>query len=139
LPSWDDTFVFRQKFYRERDINVHLNTEVTEIIRPEKGLIAGGERFNYDKLILDLGAIPAVPPITGIDGQNEFVLATDLKTARVFEEAISRNSTAAIIGTGQIALEVRRRITRKSTSWAGQTGFCEPTWIKIWQKGSRQG
>ena len=114
LPSWDDTFVFRQKFYRERDINVHLNTEVTEIIRPEKGLIAGGERFNYDKLILDLGAIPAVPPITGIDGQNEFVLATDLKTARVFEEAISRNSTAAIIGTGQIALEVAAILKAKN-------------------------
>jgi len=114
LPSWDDTFVFRQKFYRERDINVHLNTEVTEIIRPEKGLIAGGERFNYDKLILDLGAIPAVPPITGIDGQNEFVLATDLKTARVFEEALSRNSTAAIIGTGQIALEVAAILKAKN-------------------------
>jgi len=114
LPSWDDTFVFRQKFYRERDANVHLNTEVTEIIRPEKGLIAGGERFNYDKLILDLGAIPAVPPITGIDGQNEFVLATDLKTARVFEEAISRNSTAAIIGTGQIALEVAAILKAKN-------------------------
>ena len=114
LPSWDDTFVFRQKFYRERDINVHLNTEVTEIIRPEKGLIAGGERFNYDKLILDLGAIPTVPPITGIDGQNEFVLATNLKTARVFEEAISRNSTAAIIGTGQIALEVAAILKAKN-------------------------
>jgi len=106
LPSWNDTFVFRQKFYSERDINVHLNTEVTEIIRSEKRLIAGGESYSYDKLILDLGAIPTIPPIPGIDGQNEFVLTTNLNAARVFEEAIPRHSTAAIIGTGQIALEV---------------------------------
>ena len=31
-PSWDDTFVFRQRFYSDRDINLHLNTEITEIV-----------------------------------------------------------------------------------------------------------
>jgi len=36
LPSWEDTFVFRQKFYDERNIKVHLNTEVTDIIRRGK-------------------------------------------------------------------------------------------------------
>lgn len=106
LPSWNDTFVFTRKFYDQRNVTVHLNTEVTEIIRSEKRLIAGAESYSYDKLILDLGATPAIPPIPGIDGQNEFVLTTSLKTARVFQEAIPQHSTAAIMGTGQIALEV---------------------------------
>ena len=106
LPSWNDTFVFTRKFYDQRNVTVHLNNEVTEIIRSEKRLIAGGEGYNYDKLILDLGATPAIPPIPGIDGLNEFVLTTSLKTARVFQEAIPQHSTAAVIGTGQIALEV---------------------------------
>ena len=106
LPSWNDTFVFRKKFYSERNINVNLDTEVTEVLRTEKQLIAGGESYKYDKLILDLGAIPTIPPIPGIDGQNEFVLTTKLKTAGIFEEAISNHSTAAIVGTGQIALEI---------------------------------
>jgi len=106
LPSWDATFVFRQKFYSERDINLHLNTEVTEIVTIEKRLKAEEESYDYDKLILDLGAIPTIATIPGMDGRNEFVLATNLETAKVFEEAISRNSTAAIIGTGQVALEV---------------------------------
>ena len=63
LPSWQDSFVFRQKFYDERNIKVHLNTEVTDIIREEKFLIAGGESYRYDKAILDLGSIPIIPPI----------------------------------------------------------------------------
>jgi NADH oxidase (H2O2-forming) len=106
LASWDDTFVFRQKFYSDRDIHVNLNTEVTEIVRAEKRLVAGGRSYDYDKLILDLGAIPVTPSIPGVDGRNEFVLATNPRTARVFEEAIPQHSTAAIVGTGQIALEV---------------------------------
>ncbi len=106
LPSWNDTFVFTRKFYDQRNVTVHLNNEVTEIIRAEKRLIAGEKGYNYDKLILDLGATPAIPPIPGIDGQNEFVLTTSLKTARVFQEAIPQHSTAAIMGTGQIAVEV---------------------------------
>jgi len=106
LSSWEDSYVFKEKFYRERNINVYLNTEVTEIIRDKKCLIAGGKRCYYDKAILDLGAIPNIPSIPGIDGQNEFVLSTGMGTAKVFEEAISRCSSAAIIGVGQIALEV---------------------------------
>jgi len=106
LPSWEDTYVFREKFYTERNINVHLSTEVTEIIRDEKRLVAGGKSYNYDKAILDLGAIPTIPPIPGIDGRNEFVLSTNMETAKVFEEAIPKYSSAAIIGVGQIALEV---------------------------------
>jgi NADPH-dependent 2,4-dienoyl-CoA reductase/sulfur reductase-like enzyme len=106
LPSWQDTFVFRQKFYDERNIKVHLNTEVTDIIREKKLLIAGGESYRYDKAILDLGSISVTPPIPGLNGENEFSLNTSLETARAFEDAISRYSSAAIVGTGQIALDV---------------------------------
>ena len=106
LSSWQDSFVFRPKFYNERNINVHLNTEVTDIIREEKRLIAGGKSYSYDKAILDLGSISIIPPIPGLDGQSEFVLDTSLSTARVFEEAIPRYSSAAIVGVGQIALDV---------------------------------
>ena len=106
LPSWQDTFVFREKFYREKDVNVHLNTEVTDIIRGEKRLIAGGVSYSYDKAILDLGSIPVIPPIPGLDGQHEFVLDTSLETARVLGEAIPQYSSAAIVGVGQIALDV---------------------------------
>jgi len=106
LDSWESSFAFRERFYKERNIAVHLDTEVAEIIRDEKRLIAGGGSCSYDKAILDLGATPVIPSIPGLDGQNAFVLSTGLKPARAFEEAIPRYTSAAIIGVGQIALEV---------------------------------
>lgn len=106
LPSWQDSFVFRPKFYNERNINVHLNTEVTDIITEENRLIAGGESYSYDKAILDLGSIPITPPVQGLDGHNEFVLDTSLSTARTLEKAIPSYSSAAIVGVGQIALDL---------------------------------
>ena len=63
-----------------------LNTEVTDILRPEKNVIAGGERYSYDKLILSLGASPITPSIPGLGGRNEFTLSTDLADGRVLEK-----------------------------------------------------
>ena len=106
LLSWESSFAFKDKFYRERDIKVYFNTEITEINREKKRLIAGKRQYHYDKLILDLGASPAVPPIPGLDGRGEFVLSSDLKRAKAFGEVIPKFTKAAIIGAGQVALEV---------------------------------
>jgi NADPH-dependent 2,4-dienoyl-CoA reductase/sulfur reductase-like enzyme len=116
LPSWESSFAFRDKFYEERNIKVHLNTEVTKIVRQEKRLMAGGESHNYDKAILNLGASPVIPPIPGLDGHNEFILSTGLNLARAFESAITKYSKAAIIGVGQIALEIAATLKSKSYS-----------------------
>ncbi|HEX77409.1 MAG TPA: FAD-dependent oxidoreductase [Dehalococcoidia bacterium] len=113
IPSWEDSFAFREGFYRERNITVHLNTEVTDIFRQEKRLVAGGKSYQYDKAILDLGATPWVPPIPGLDGWNEFVLGTDLKYARAFEQAIPKYTSAAIVGAGAIGLEVAAALLAK--------------------------
>jgi NADPH-dependent 2,4-dienoyl-CoA reductase/sulfur reductase-like enzyme len=114
LPSWESSFAFKEKFYKERNIEVHRNTEVTEILREEKRLTTGGANYNYDKAILDLGAIPVIPPLLGLDGWNEFSLSSGLKHASAFEEAIPRCRSAAIIGVGQIALEVAAILRAKS-------------------------
>jgi NADPH-dependent 2,4-dienoyl-CoA reductase/sulfur reductase-like enzyme len=116
LSSWESSFPFRDKFYRERNVQVHFNTEVTELVRDEKRLIAGGNSHSYDKAILDLGANPAIHHVLGLDGYNEFSLNSGLKQARAFEEAIPQYKSAAIIGVGQIALEVAAILKAKSYS-----------------------
>jgi len=114
LPSWESSFAFRGNFYGERNIEVHLNKEVTEINRQEKRLTAGGENYDYDKAILDLGANPAIPPVSGMDGWNEFSLNSGLKQAITFEEAIPKYKSAAIIGVGQIAIEIAAILSARS-------------------------
>jgi len=114
LSSWESSFPFRDKFYQERKVQVHFDTEVTELARDEKRLIAGGGSYSYDKAILDMGAKPAIHSMPGLDGYNEFSLNSGLKQARAFEEVIPRYKSAAIIGVGQIATEVAAILSEKS-------------------------
>ncbi|RLC63212.1 MAG: hypothetical protein DRI01_05635 [Chloroflexi bacterium] len=93
-------------FYEKRNITLHLNTEVTDILRDKKKIIANGEKYDYDKAILALGTTPIIPSFPGLDGRNEFALSTDIADAKTFGDAILKNSSAAIVGGGFIALEI---------------------------------
>jgi len=112
IATWDELIHgFRQSsFWEKRNINVHLNTEVTDIIRQEKCIIAGGERYNYDKLILALGATPTTPPFPGLDGKNEFTLSTDMADGIALWNVVGKYSEAAIIGGGFIGLEIAQAL-----------------------------
>ena len=80
-------------FYEKRNINTHLSTEVTDIVREEKNIVAEGEKYGYDKLILSLGAIPLIPSFSGLDGRNEFALSTDIADGKALGDCISKCAT----------------------------------------------
>jgi NADH oxidase (H2O2-forming) len=105
VARWDDIF-YPGKFFEERNVTVHLNTEVTDILRKEKRIIAGDQSHPYDKLILCPGSIPSVPPIPGLDGNNEFTLSTNIADGRALEKIIPKYTTAAVIGAGAIGVEI---------------------------------
>jgi len=118
VATWDELIRgFRQvSFWQKRNINIHLNTEVTDIIRQEKCIIAGGERYNYDKLILALGATPTIPSFSGLDGKNEFVLSTDMADGIALWNVIGRYTETAIIGAGLIGLEIAEALKARGYS-----------------------
>jgi NADH oxidase (H2O2-forming) len=115
VARWDDIF-YPGKFFEERNINVHLNTEVTDILRDEKRIIAGGESYYYDKLILSPGAVPSIPPIPGLDGNNEFTLSTNIADGRALEKIIPKYTSAAIIGSGAIGIEMTLTLAARGYS-----------------------
>jgi len=108
VSKWENLYRgYRIKpFYEKRNITIHLNTEVTDILRDKKEIIADGEKYDYDKAILALGTNPIIPSFPGLDGRNEFTLSTDIADARTLGDAILKNSSAAIVGGGFVALEV---------------------------------
>jgi NADH oxidase (H2O2-forming) len=112
IVTWDDIF-YPGNFFEERQIKVHLNTEVTDIQRQEKRIIAGGESFDYDKVVLCLGANPSIPPIPGLDGENEFTLSTNIADARALGEVIPKYSSAAVVGAGAIGVEITLALMMK--------------------------
>jgi NADH oxidase (H2O2-forming) len=105
VACWDDIF-YPGKFFEEMNLTVHLNNKVTDILRKEKRIIAGGKSYSYDKLVLSTGAIPSIPPIPGLDGKNEFTLSTNIADGRALEKIIPKYTSAAVIGAGAIGVEI---------------------------------
>jgi NADH oxidase (H2O2-forming) len=105
VARWEDIF-YPGKFFEERNINVHLSTEVTDVVKREKRIVAGGQSYFYDKLLLSPGAVPSVPPIPGLDGKNEFTLSTNIADGRALGEIIPKYTSAAVIGAGAIGIEL---------------------------------
>lgn len=108
VSKWEDLYRGYRvtPFYEKRNMKLHLNTEVTDILRDKKEIVAHGERYDYDKAILALGATSIMPSFPGLDGRSEFTLSTDIADGRTLEDAILNNDSAAIIGGGFIALEI---------------------------------
>ena len=105
IAEWQDIF-YPGKFFEDRDINVHLNIEVSDIVREEKRIVAGDQSYPYDKLLLCPGAIPSIPPIPGLDGENEFTMSTNIADGKAVDKIIPKYSTAAVIGAGAIGIEI---------------------------------
>jgi NADH oxidase (H2O2-forming) len=105
VARWDDVF-YPGNFFGERNVTVHLRTEVTDILRGEKRIVAGDKSYSYDKLILSPGAVPSIPPIPGLDGNNEFTLSTNIADGRALEKIIPKYTRAAVIGAGAIGVEI---------------------------------
>jgi NADPH-dependent 2,4-dienoyl-CoA reductase/sulfur reductase-like enzyme len=115
ISKWEDLYRGYRvtPFYEKRNITLHLNTEVTDILRDTKEIITNGEQYDYDKAILALGATPTIPPFSGLDSKNEFALSTDIADGRTFRDAIVRHSSAAVIGGGFIAIEMADALKTK--------------------------
>jgi NADPH-dependent 2,4-dienoyl-CoA reductase/sulfur reductase-like enzyme len=103
-------------FYEKRNITLHLDTEVTDILRDKKRIVANGQEYGYDKAILALGTTPIIPSFAGLDSRKEFALSTDISDARTFGDAILKNSSAAIVGGGFIALEIADALVARGYS-----------------------
>jgi len=108
IATWDELVRgFRQNsFWEKRNIGLHLNTEVADIVKQEKYLIADGKKYGYDKLILALGTTPVIPSFPGLDGKNEFVLSTDMADGIALSSVVAHSTEAAIVGGGFIGLEI---------------------------------
>lgn len=115
VAGWDDIF-YPGNFFEDRNITVHLNTRVTGILRQEKRIVAGNQSYSYDKLVLCPGAAPSLPPIPGLDGKNEYTISSDIADSKALEAIIPGYSSAAIIGSGAIGIEMMLTLSARGYS-----------------------
>jgi 2,4-dienoyl-CoA reductase-like NADH-dependent reductase (Old Yellow Enzyme family)/thioredoxin reductase len=82
----------------KRDIEIKLGCSVTPKELSEKG---------YEAIVVAIGAVPALPPISGIDGEN-VRFATE-----VFSDADMSGYNTVIIGGGEVGVEAGMYLAKK--------------------------
>ena len=94
------------------NIDVKLNTEVTQINRNEKFVLTkDGEKIYYDKLVLSQGASPIKPPINGINNKNVFTVRNLGDIDKIKDYIKSNNAQkAVVIGGGFIGVEMAENL-----------------------------
>jgi len=112
----DDLIVFKDDWYKDKNIKLYLNNKVTKIEPDQKVLFIEGQNdtVSYDKLILALGSVPNIPPIRNareMVGKGVFTLRT-IDDALEIKEYIqkSKAKNAIIIGGGLLGLELANQI-----------------------------
>ncbi len=112
----EDLIVFKDDWYKDKNIKLNLNSKVTKIEPDQKVLFIEGQDdpVSYDKLILALGSVPNIPPIKNareMVGKGVFTLRT-IDDALEIKEFIQnvKAKKAIIIGGGLLGLELANQI-----------------------------
>ena len=112
----DDLIVFKDDWYKDKNIKLNLNSKVTKIKPDQKVIFIEGQDdpVSYDKLILALGSVPNIPPIKNareLVGKGVFTLRTIDDTLEIKEYIKkSKAKKAIIIGGGLLGLELANQI-----------------------------
>ena len=102
----EETIVAKSpNWYKDQDMNLHLETQVTEIDAEKKSLVTeDGREYFYDRLLLANGSHSFVPPIQGSDKPGVFALRT-MQDVREIRNWAQRSKQAVLIGGGLLGLE----------------------------------
>jgi len=103
---FEKTLLRPLEFYRERNIEMRLGTTVTRV-EPEKRILVlpGGERLEFDQLLIATGGRNRRFPIPGLDLPGVHDLRTVADADRI-REAIAGGGRAVVVGMGFIGAEV---------------------------------
>ncbi|MHA2391837.1 MAG: FAD-dependent oxidoreductase [Promethearchaeota archaeon] len=120
--SIDDLIVFKEDWYKNKNIELNLNTHVKSINPKNKTIEVDGKDkpVSYDKLVLALGSTPNIPPIKyAVEMKNEkkgvFTLR-NINDALTIKDFIRKKKAkkAIVIGGGLLGLELANQINNSN-------------------------
>jgi nitrite reductase (NADH) large subunit len=107
LPE-ERLFPFKPEWYRDLDLQLHLDCTVVRIERDSRVVFTSdGDRYPYDRLLLATGAYASIPPFQGADKPGVFAVRTldDVREILAYKQNHPR---VAVIGGGLLGLEIAR-------------------------------
>ncbi len=109
IHSFDDIVMRTVDDYKEKNIDVMLETEVTAVDSEKKQITYSKDgivqTMNYDKLVLATGGSPFVPPMKGVDLDGVFKIRS-LDDGKKVKEWSENCESALVTGAGLIGIEI---------------------------------
>ena len=95
----------REGFYQARNVRV-LYKQALEGLEPEKGrvVLSGGEKLEYDRLLLAMGAQPFIPPMEGVEGPDVYPF-TGIDHMEAVEARLKDWKEVVVVGAGMIGMK----------------------------------
>lgn len=114
IPQFNDLIEFSEEWFQKARIELFLGTTVEHIDTKQQIVSAtnGSQRVKqpYDRLILATGAVPALPPIKGLEQEGKNVAGAHvLRTiddGKRIAAQLQKGRQATVIGAGLIGLEL---------------------------------
>ena len=111
IPA-EETFVEPEQFYRDNDVDLHLETSVSELDLHDRRLrIDGGGQKGFDKLLIASGATPRTLGVPGAELEGVHALRTLDDSARIHDAAENARH-AVVVGAGFIGMEVAASLSQ---------------------------
>ena len=103
--SSEKVLIKKEKWYQSQNINLHLNTMITEIDTKEQSILTiAGDAFQYDRLLICTGAKNRKLSINGVDKKGVFTIR-EMHEAEEFKAFVKDKNHVVIIGGGVQGLE----------------------------------
>lgn len=103
--SIEDLLVHDENWYKERQIEVLLDTKVIDIDSQAKELMTdSGKKIEYDNLLIANGSSSFIPPFAGVDKEGVFALRT-INNLTGIQKHAKNCDTVSVIGGGLLGLE----------------------------------
>ncbi len=104
IPA-DPLAIHEESWYAERDIDLRLNTVVTEVDMESQEVVThSGESLPYDKLLLASGGTPAQLPVANADADGIHHFWTFEDARRIAEHA-EESAIGVVIGAGLLGID----------------------------------
>ncbi|MBT3319288.1 MAG: NAD(P)/FAD-dependent oxidoreductase [Clostridia bacterium] len=113
-----ENMVYRKAdFYEKMNVKTMLGSKATAIDAKKKAVtLENGETVGYDKLLIATGSSAFVPPIDGLDKQNNVFTFLKYDSALDIEKLIDKDAKVVIVGAGLIGLKAAEGLAPVSGS-----------------------
>ncbi|TFF84959.1 MAG: NAD(P)/FAD-dependent oxidoreductase [Promethearchaeota archaeon] len=113
ITEFEELFTRKWDWYKDKNINLFLESKVIEIYPKEKKIeLENGEKISYDKLLLAAGSHPSIPPIKGTDKNRVKTLRT-IDDSNEIIEIVEKTEKVIVIGGGLLGIETANSINMK--------------------------